>query len=28
MDYRNRRAEQLHNLWKIVDWSVVESRYL
>ena len=28
IDYRNRRAEQLHNLWKIVDWSVVESRYL
>ena len=28
IDYRNRRAEQLHNLWKIIDWSVVESRYL
>lgn len=27
IDYRNRRAEQLHNLWKIVDWSVVEARY-
>lgn len=27
LDYQNRRAEQLHRLWEIVDWSVVESRY-
>lgn len=27
IDYRNRRAEHLHRLWEIVDWSVVESRY-
>lgn len=28
IDYRNRRAEHLHKLWEIVNWSVVESRYL
>ena len=27
IDYQNRRAEHLTNLWKIVDWKVVESRY-
>lgn len=27
IDYHNRRAEHLHRLWEIVDWSVVESRY-
>ena len=27
LDYQTRRAEQLHRLWEIVDWSVVESRY-
>ena len=27
IDYKNRRAEQLHRLWDIVDWDVVESRY-
>lgn len=27
IDYRNRRAEHLHRLWEIVDWSIVESRY-
>ena len=27
IDYRNRRAEHLHRLWEIVEWSVVESRY-
>ena len=27
LDYQNRRAEQLHRLWEIVAWSVVESRY-
>ena len=27
LDYQNRRAAHLHELWKIVDWSVVESRY-
>ncbi|MCM1377042.1 MAG: superoxide dismutase [Clostridium sp.] len=27
IDYRNRRADYLHNLWKIVNWDVVELRY-
>ncbi len=27
IDYRNRRAEQLHALWQIIDWSIVESRF-
>lgn len=27
IDYRNRRAEHLHRLWEIIDWSVIESRY-
>ena len=27
LDYQNRRAAQLKELWKIVDWKVVESRY-
>ena len=27
IDYRNRRAEYLHRLWEIVDWSIVERRY-
>lgn len=27
LDYQNRRAEYLHKLWDIVDWSVIESRY-
>lgn len=27
LDYQNRRAEQLHRLWDIIDWDVVESRY-
>lgn len=27
LDYQNRRADYLHALWDIVDWSVVESRY-
>lgn len=27
LDYQNRRAAHLHELWKIVDWSVVEERY-
>ena len=27
LDYQNRRAAHLHELWKIVDWSVVEGRY-
>ncbi len=28
IDYRNRRADQMKDLWQIVDWSIVESRYL
>lgn len=27
LDYQNKRAEYLHNLWEIIDWSVIESRY-
>ena len=27
LDYQNRRAAQLEDLWKIVDWKVVEERY-
>ncbi|MDE6329609.1 MAG: superoxide dismutase [Muribaculaceae bacterium] len=27
LDYHNRRADYLHRLWDIVDWSVIESRY-
>jgi len=26
IDYKNRRPEYLGNLWKIVDWSVIEGR--
>lgn len=28
LDYQNRRADYLHALWDIVDWEVVEQRYL
>lgn len=27
LDYQNRRADALTQLWSIVDWAVVESRY-
>lgn len=27
LDYQNRRADYLHRLWDILDWSVIESRY-
>lgn len=27
LDYQNRRVDHLNELWKIVDWSVVEKRY-
>ena len=27
LDYQNRRAAHLAELWKIVDWSVIEERY-
>lgn len=27
LDYQNQRAEALHKLWDIVDWTVIESRY-
>ncbi len=27
LDYQNRRADYLHRLWEIVDWSVIEMRY-
>jgi Fe-Mn family superoxide dismutase len=26
LDYQNRRTEHLSNLWKIIDWKVVENR--
>ena len=26
LDYQNRRTEHLANLWKIIDWQVIESR--
>lgn len=28
LDYRNRRAEYLEKVWDIIDWDVVESRYV
>ena len=28
LDYQNRRAAHLAELWKVVDWRVVEERYL
>lgn len=28
LDYQNRRAAHLHELWKIVDWSVIDARYV
>ncbi len=28
LDYRNRRAEYLEKVWNIIDWDVVESRYV
>ena len=28
LDYQNRRAAHLKELWKIVDWKVVEGRYV
>jgi Fe-Mn family superoxide dismutase len=27
LDYQNRRADYLKNLWNIIDWSVVEKRF-
>jgi Fe-Mn family superoxide dismutase len=27
LDYRNRRADHIEALWKIIDWDVVEKRY-
>lgn len=27
IDYRNRRADYVDNLWKIIDWNVIEKRY-
>ena len=27
LDYQNLRADYLHKLWDIVDWSVIEMRY-
>ena len=27
LDYQNRRADYLHNIWNVVDWEVVERRF-
>lgn len=27
IDYQNRRAEHLNELWKIIDWNVISSRF-
>ncbi len=27
LDYQNRRADYIKNLWNILDWGVIESRY-
>jgi len=27
LDYQNRRADHLKDLWKIIDWNVVSNRY-
>lgn len=27
LDYQNRRADYLHNIWNVVDWDVVERRF-
>ena len=27
VDYRNRRADHVNEIWKIIDWNVVEARY-
>ena len=27
LDYQNRRAEHLHRLWDIIDWSIIGERY-
>ena len=28
IDYRNRRADHLNELWKIINWDIVEKRFL
>ncbi|MBD5355948.1 MAG: superoxide dismutase [Bacteroides sp.] len=28
LDYQNLRGEYLHNLWDIVDWNIIERRYI
>ena len=28
LDYQNRRADQLKSLWKILDWTIIENRYV
>lgn len=28
LDYQNRRADYLHSLWTLVDWEVIEQRYI
>ncbi len=27
LDYQNRRADYLKDIWKLIDWSVIEKRY-
>ena len=28
LDYQNRRVDYLHKIWDIIDWDIVESRFL
>ncbi len=28
LDYQNRRAEYLDRIWDIIDWEIIEIRYL
>lgn len=28
LDYRNRRPDYLHSIWDIIDWQIIEGRYL
>lgn len=27
LDYQNRRADYLHNIWEVIDWNIIEQRY-
>ncbi len=28
LDYQNRRADYLHSLWSLIDWNMIEQRYM